>query len=216
MRIIRDLTGTVYGNLTVTGYSHKDTFRKYHWFCRCSCGTIKTYRSNHLNAGRSTSCGCITGKLISNIKTTHGCAGSQGSLQEQSTYNIWASMLGRCYTSSNTAYKYYGAKGITVCNDWHDFTIFLADMGVCPKGSSIERKDVLGNYEKNNCIWLPIGKQARNRTDTIWVIMQGNRISLIEACEHLQLPFTKIRRQMYYNKEVYETTLATHNLKSTV
>lgn len=80
------------------------------------------------------------------------------------TYARWKSMMQRCYTKSATNYKYYGAAGITVCERWHDFALFLADMGECPdKSMTLDRiKNDLG-YQPGNCRWATKAAQNRNR-----------------------------------------------------
>lgn len=79
------------------------------------------------------------------------------------TYNTWQSMLQRCYYSKNISYKYYGARGITVCERWRVFENFLADMGERPEGTTIDRDDVNGHYEPGNCRWASPTTQRHNR-----------------------------------------------------
>jgi hypothetical protein len=72
-------------------------------------------------------------------------------------------MNARCHTPSAGNYAYYGGQGVTVCPEWrHDFAAFLRDMGECPEGLTLERRDPFGNYEKANCYWATWEQQARN------------------------------------------------------
>jgi hypothetical protein len=80
-----------------------------------------------------------------------------------STYNSWSGMLQRCLNPNNTRFRYYGGRGITVCQRWLIFENFLADMGERPAGLSIDRKDNDGNYELGNCRWATQSQQVANR-----------------------------------------------------
>lgn len=83
------------------------------------------------------------------------------------TYNAWSAMVQRCYNPKAKNFKYYGARGITVCDRWkgkhHGFPNFLADMGEAPAGMWLDRKDNDGNYELSNCRWTTPREQANNR-----------------------------------------------------
>jgi len=73
-------------------------------------------------------------------------------------------MLRRCYDSNSPNYKYYGAKGVKVCQEWHDFEAFYADMGVCPSDfHSLDRIDSNGDYSPSNCRWATSDVQHANR-----------------------------------------------------
>ena len=78
-------------------------------------------------------------------------------------HRAWTDMRGRCFNPKNQRYYAYGARGITVTKDWEKFENFLADMGLCPKGLSLHRKNNDKNYNKENCIWATTGIQMQNR-----------------------------------------------------
>lgn len=71
-------------------------------------------------------------------------------------------MIQRCGNPNNSRYKDYGGRGIQVCEAWHDFKNFFADMGLRPDGLSIDRKDNDGNYEPDNCRWSTPREQRNN------------------------------------------------------
>lgn len=114
-------------------------------------------------------------------------------------YKIWKSMKGRCYLTSNTSYKRYGARGIRVCSEWHDYQIFrkwTLDNGY-DDSLTIDRIDVNGDYEPNNCRWATPKEQAnntrRNRnltafgktlTMTQWSEITGIKVATIWARLH--------------------------------
>lgn len=78
---------------------------------------------------------------------------------------MWAGMLSRCYNANSENYKYYGGRGITVCNRWHNFRFFVEDMGQKPTpGHSIERRDNDLGYFPDNCKWATSSEQCSNRS----------------------------------------------------
>jgi hypothetical protein len=88
--------------------------------------------------------------------TKHGHTGS-------ATYISWAAMIDRCFNVNKDNYKWYGAKGVTVCERWEKFENFLEDMGERPSGMTLDRKDPFGNYEANNCRWATPMQQGANK-----------------------------------------------------
>jgi hypothetical protein len=78
-------------------------------------------------------------------------------------YRTWASMLDRCENERNEHYADYGGRGISVCERWHDFANFFADMGHKPEGLTLDRIENNKSYEKNNCRWADWFTQANNR-----------------------------------------------------
>ena len=90
---------------------------------------------------------------------THGNAAAGGT----ATYHVWKGMLQRCSNPSRADWPRYGGRGIRVCDRWHSFENFLADMGACPEGLTLERIDNGGKYEPGNCHWTTWEAQYRNR-----------------------------------------------------
>jgi hypothetical protein len=94
-------------------------------------------------------------------------------------------MMGRCYVPSTIGFENYGGRGISVCERWHDFQSFLADMGERPDDGSIERIDCNGNYEPSNCKWVPRADQSRNTRASRYVMLSGRRIIQADAAREL-------------------------------
>jgi hypothetical protein len=128
--------------------------------CRCACGKVRSVSVANLRAGKTHSCGCIKPKRTSERKMVHGDA-KKGAIAVE--YATWQAMLRRCDTPSNIGYPNYGGRGIKVCERWHDYRNFLADMGRRPPNLSLERKNVDGDYEPSNCIWATPREQRLNQ-----------------------------------------------------
>jgi hypothetical protein len=151
----KDLAGKRFGRLVVGG-RYVDVNRKSaFWHIVCDCGTEKIMRGSQLTSGGAVSCGCY--RKDNPPAKTHGMTNSF-------EFSAWTSMRKRCSYTKHKAYPQYGGRGIKVCARWQLFSNFYEDMGPCPylKGS-IERLNVDGDYEPDNCIWLPRTLQSANR-----------------------------------------------------
>lgn len=106
-------------------------------------------------------------------------------------------MLRRCHEPTYPQFADYGGRGITVCDRWQVFENFLADMGHCPKGLTLEREDNDKGYEPNNCRWATRAEQQRNRRNTIRVLVAGKSLCLRDACStdaHYQAILRRMRK----------------------
>lgn len=103
-------------------------------------------------------------------------------------YRVWSAMHGRCENPKNKFFKYYGARGIGVCERWKHFENFTADMGPRPQGGSLERKRVHEGYSPENCCWANRTRQQRNRTDSRFITINGERKHLYDWAEKVGTP----------------------------
>jgi len=166
MGVFIDLSNEKFGSLTVikrADIKGKEAM----WECICECGKEITTRGSSLRNGASQSCGCSRLEHLINRppKKTHG--GSQ----KERLYRIWRGMIDRCYYPSHNRFKNYGGRGITICDEWkNDYSAFRdwavangynpeAQRGKC----TIDRIDVNGQYEPDNCRWVDMKIQNNNK-----------------------------------------------------
>lgn len=178
-----DLNGIQFGRLTViekAGHSGGKAL----WRCHCSCGAEKIVRGVHLRSGRQVSCGCHKAEAARQRMTKHGNAPRTG---ESRTYSIWKNMIQRCTNENNDRWPDYGGRGVKVCERWHSFANFLADMGEAPAGLTLDRRETDGDYEPGNCRWADWRTQMRNKRNNVWVEIDGARMVREDARKMLGL-----------------------------
>lgn len=157
--ILSEWMGMEFGRLTIIGDVGMRSGGRY-VLCQCSCGNAKEVKVVHLGKGIE-SCGCLRSQVL----TKHG-------MSKAPEYDIYIAMHQRCYNPKCKAYKNYGQAGIRVCDRWHSFENFIADMGSRPsKKLTLERKTSKGDYCPDNCIWADRLTQnnntSRNRKFTV-------------------------------------------------
>lgn len=164
--VLLDLTGHTFGRLIVLrrvpNRVHGTAPR---WACQCSCGALHEVDGGSLRRGNCRSCGCLQRE-----------SAYQHGLTKHPLYHCWYNMNDRCYDPTNKQWDDYGGRGITVCDEWRypkGLAQFIADMGECPPGHSIERIDNDGNYCKTNCRWATRKQQQRNRRDSCIITYNG-------------------------------------------
>lgn len=136
--------------------------------CTCSCGTtnISIFYPN-LRSGNTTSCGCVQRQRTGDANTTHGGYRKGATQRDIALLNVWRGMRQRCSDPNHDDWKYYGARGVKVCTEWRDFSVFNQwaisagyKRGV---GLSIDRINNDGHYSPSNCKWSTAKEQANNR-----------------------------------------------------
>ncbi len=157
-RPINDLSGKRFNKLLVVKRGGLTKSGNILWKCQCDCGNESLVSTDALVKSSTVSCGCYKRKRV----TTHGLSGSN-------LYDVWCAMRQRCNSKTSKDYKWYGAKGVSICNEWDDYKIFAewATTSGYAKGLTIDRINSEGNYSPLNCRWIPLSEQNANKRPTI-------------------------------------------------
>lgn len=216
----KDLTNEKFGRLVVLKYLYTNERRSAVWLCKCDCGNIVEKDAMSLKCKTMKSCGCLKrentsklGKSKYSDRTTHGKTHTR-------LYNVWCGMKQRCYNIKSKKYSIYGARGIKVCEEWkNDFMSFYnwamangydgtAEYGKC----TIDRINVNGNYEPNNCRWITYKEQANNRRNNTILNYNGETHNITEWSNILNLNRKTIKHRLKKGWAV-EKTLSTPLIK---
>lgn len=169
--------------LTVVGFVFKN--KRWLWECRCSaCGSITAVYPQHVIKGTQKSCHCGKARNAKKIATRHGERWTR-------LYTVWLRMRDRCNNPNNPRYNRYGGRGISVCDEWNDFRKFeeWAVQNGYSDELTIERVDINQGYCPNNCCWIPMKKQARNRSNNTFYKIGDEEKTLAEWCEIYKAPY---------------------------
>lgn len=183
---IPDLAGKRFGKLAVIELVGTENGHAL-WRCRCDCGNEKITRTVLLTQGKVKSCGCLHNEALIERSRTHG---------ESATplYRVWATMRGRCMNPNHTSYKNYGARGISVCNEWDEYESFRdwANSNGYKKGLAIDRIDSNGNYTPENCRWITQAENNRNKRKMHVLTANGETHLLIDWAKITGTPRTTL------------------------
>jgi hypothetical protein len=160
------------------------------WMCLCDCGNKTIVTSNNLKNRRTKSCGCAR------LRHGHNRKG-----QISKTYRVWSGMLSRCNNPNRKAYKYYGGRGIKVCNRWSNknpkgFQNFLADVGEIPEGLTLDRINNNKGYSPGNWRLTTMKEQARNKTTNINIPFEDGFLCLKDYCKIKGLNYKQVLRRI--------------------
>lgn len=169
-----DITNQKFGSLTALYFSHKDSNHNCYWVYQCQCGKLHTARANTIkyeakkkNDPELPSCGCVEKQR----KTKHGFRTVKNT---HPLYKVWHGIKSRCYNTNNPEYIWYGAKGVTMCEEWLDSPENFIEWGLTSgykKGLHID-KDILCNqkdikphiYSPETCLWVSAKQNVSEAT----------------------------------------------------
>lgn len=209
MKEFKNLINQTFNRWTVIGKAERNKFGKKCWLCQCECKdkTIRIVPEYELIKGKSKSCGCfMIEKSIETItkynlsKMPENDIGATSKLQIYPHYkrlfSIYDGMRKRCYNENNDNYQYYGGRGIIICEEWlYDFMLFYnwAISHGYDNKLTIDRIEVNGNYEPDNCRWVTWEEQANNKSNTVYYRHEGKIKSSLDWCKETWLTFETLK-----------------------
>jgi hypothetical protein len=199
----QDLTGQTFGRWTVLCFVDVKPTR---WLCHCDCGVERVVKAKSLRDGDSRSCGCLSRERASKRATKHG-----GSAAAE--YRVWCGIKTRCTNPKASNYKYYGGRGITICQRWlESFAAFLEDMGLKPSDShTIERIDNSKGYEPSNCRWATMVEQGANMSRNRHLTYKGETLTMTQWARRLGVSLQTLAYRVgrgWSDEEVLGTPIA--------
>lgn len=190
-RKAKDISGEVFGYLTVISREMSECTKNANWLCECHCGKKIVTGGNRLRAGKVCSCGCMRGALKIATMGTHGKTNSR-------IYKIWHSMKSRCDYSFKGSERYHG-RGIKVCNEWSEsFQAFMnwAMSNGYSDELSIDRINSNGDYSPDNCRWATLEVQNNNKSSNVLVDIDGEKKTIAEWARLSGLKYETIRSRI--------------------
>jgi len=189
-----DLTGQNFGFLTVIERGENSRTGQTRWRCRCICGRETLVLTSSLRRKQTISCGCMGLLHATQAKIKHGDAPFR---RTKGLYTTWAAMKRRCNNPNSTQYKYYGGKGIKVCEEWQDYRQFKAwalSHGYA-EGLTIDRIDSGKDYEPENCQWITM-RENISRAKRIPQDVENRAVEMLKNGE----PGVKIMHELHISR----------------
>ncbi|MBO3398543.1 hypothetical protein JJB71_13440 [Clostridium perfringens] len=179
---LENLIGKRFGKLKVVKQSHSKNYRRY-WECECDCGNKTIVTTSRLKNGHTKSCGCLSKEVTTKRNTKHGKRNTR-------IYEIWAGMKKRCLNKKSISYKNYGGRGVSICEEWKNsfekFYNWAINNGY-NENLTIDRIDVNGNYEPNNCRWCTKKEQSNNKRNNRYITINKETKTLSEWANYYKI-----------------------------
>lgn len=189
-KILKDLTGKRFGKLTVVSFDHMLRTRSY-WKCVCDCGGTRIVSVDHLRNGDTVDCGCIVRKKAPPLHIKHNMSYSR-------LYQIWALMKARCNNPNRREYRWYGGRGIKVCEEWLEFTPFMnwAMKFGYNEDLTLDRIDNDGDYCPSNCRWVSMDVQANNKSTNRYITHNGQTKTITQWATDNNMPYYVLKKRL--------------------
>ena len=195
---MHDITGMRFGRLVAIRYAYSVNHRRF-WECACDCGSLCEIRQDQLITGKTRSCGCISREI--KAATAKEAQERKAIIAEQKAfkrsnhllkadnprlYRIWKAMKSRCYYPKNKCFNSYGARGISICEEWKSSFAAFARWALANGylgNLTIDRIDVDGNYCPENCRWITMQEQQKNKRKTPPIATGDVKRGAVTVCE---------------------------------
>lgn len=206
-----DLTGQRFGRLEAIQHVGSNKNHQAVWLCRCDCGNQAEVVSQYLRNGDTKSCGCLQREGTGQRMTTHGHSKTR-------LHRVWVGIKNRCYNPKTDNYKYYGAKGITMCDEWkNSFESFMEwsmqngyDPNAKAQECTIDRIDNNKGYYPENCRWVDHTYQCNNQSSNKVFTYNGETKTMAEWARTVGMKYTtlraRIRRGMPFEEAITKST----------
>lgn len=154
------------------------------WECQCDCGKKAVVKSDALLSRHTKSCGCR--------KIKHGLS------NKERLYETWKNMRRRCMDPNNNRWHQYGGRGITICSEWSEYSLFRnwALTNGYRDDLTIDRIDVDGNYAPWNCRWADDKTQANNNSRNRYFNYHGERLTMSQLADRLGITYSTLQHRV--------------------
>lgn len=204
-----DLAGKRFGNLVVVK-RESNKGEKVAWLCKCDCGNYTTVIGTNMKLGKTVSCGCVHFNKIKSGNPKHGHSKTK-------LYHIWLGMKQRCTNADVPTFKYYGGRGITVCEEWAEnfqsFYDWSMQNGYKENSSraecTLDRIDTDKNYEPNNCRWVSMKVQNNNTRKNKIIEYNGEKHSIAQWANIRNIKYQTLYCRLYTYHWAIEKALNT-------
>lgn len=201
-----DITGNRYGRLVAVKFHSKNKRKQHNWLYECDCGNRHIANKADVARGNISSCGCYRDDCRLERLTKHN-------LRHHPLYSVWHNMMQRCYNKNSSHYQYYGARGVYVCDRWHNVVNFIEDMKDGYKEDLQIDKDLIDQKNKcycpEKCIWVTQEVNQLYRRSATWVYYKNIKLPLSVLAKTYDLKIQTLRRRIFELKWDIERSLKT-------